>query len=114
MIQLYHNPRCSKSRQTLTLLEQNEKTFEIIDYLNHPPSAAQINHILSLLGITAHQIIRTKESILVKQGITLDRLTESECINLICEHPILLERPIVINGNRAVIGRPPELVLTII
>jgi arsenate reductase len=109
---IYHNPRCSKSRQTLQLLEENNMEVEIVDYLNNPPSANTLKEILTLLDVSADQIIRKKEAAF--KELNLKEATGAEMIKAIVKHPILLERPIVIANGKAAIGRPPENVLNII
>jgi len=112
--QIYHNPACSKSRETLQLLEDNNTSPEIIEYLESPPDADQIKRIIAMLGIPARELLRTGEAAYADAGLDDDNLDEDDIIRAICEFPILLQRPIVISGNRAVIGRPPSRVLEII
>ncbi len=112
-IQIYHNPRCSKSRQTLALLEENGVDPEVIEYLKTPPTAVELDAILTKLGKEPLALMRTGEDefkALVK-GKDLNR---EEMIALMVENPKLIERPIVVNGDRAAVGRPPESVLSII
>jgi len=110
---LWHNPRCSKSRQALSLLENEGVEAEIFKYLNHAPEVAEIKKILKMLGISARELMRTKESIYKELGLKgID--DEAVLIKAMSEHPKLIERPIFIKGNKAVIGRPPEKVLEIL
>lgn len=111
---IFHNPRCSKSRQTLALIEENGISPEIVEYLKTPPSVAGLSEIIDKLGINVRDIIRSKEDEYKEVGLDKDSLTDEEILEKLCSTPKLIERPIVINGDKAVIGRPPENVLTII
>ena len=110
VIRIYHNPRCSKSRATL-LVERGIEP-EIIDYLNNPPNAMMLKQIQAALDRPAMDMVRTKEAPFKEND--LESATENELIDAIAQFPILLERPIVVNGSRAAIGRPPENVLEIL
>lgn len=114
MIRIYHNPRCSKSRSALALLEQHGKPFEVVNYLEAPPSVDELNVLLSQLRITARQLLRTSEE--EYQSLHLDdpALDEQALIAAMTAHPRLIERPIVVVNGRAVIGRPPEVVRDIL
>lgn len=107
MIKIYHNPRCKKSREGLAILEASGKDFKIIKYLDEVPSKDEIKSILEQLGISPIDLVRTQEKIW-KESYKGKTLTNSELIKALHEHPKLIERPIVINNNKAVIGRPPE------
>lgn len=111
---IYHNPRCSKSRETLALLQENGIEPEVVEYLNTPPTVERLAEIVEMLGLeSAHQLIRDKESIY--KELDLDELMQDEeLLPLMNEYPKLIERPIVIKGNKAVLGRPPENVLDLI
>ncbi len=111
---IYHNPRCSKSRQTLALLEENGVSPAIVEYLNEPPDAATLTRLLELLGLTPRELMRTKESVYKELNLNDPALTDAELISAMQDNPILIERPIVVQGDRAVIGRPPENVLALI
>lgn len=113
-LSIYHNPRCSKSRETLALLEEKGLTPEIIKYLDTPPDAARLNTLLTLLGMSsARQLMRTKEA--VYKELRLDEVQDEQAlIAAMVENPKLIERPIVVNGNQAALGRPPEQVLDIL
>ncbi|MEX2515543.1 MAG: arsenate reductase (glutaredoxin) [Gammaproteobacteria bacterium] len=111
---IYHNPRCSKSRATLKLLEDHGHTPEVIEYLNTPPSVAELKHILKLLDLSPRELLRRNESAYQEAGLDDDSLNNSAIIRIMVAHPVLIERPIVICGDKAVIGRPPENVLAII
>ena len=113
MIKIYHNPRCSKSRQGLALLENSGKKFEIIKYLNTPISTKELSDILKKLDIEAIDLVRKNESIW-KENYKGKTLSNNEIIAILVENPKLIERPIVINNNKAVIGRPTESINTII
>ena len=111
---IYHNPRCSKSRETLALLEQKGLVPEVIKYLDTPPDADRISKLLALLGMSsARQLMRTKEAIYTELGLA-EVQDEQALIAAMVENPRLIERPIVVNGNKAALGRPPEHVLDIL
>ena len=113
-ITIYHNPKCSKSRQTLKLLEEQGGNLAIIEYLKNPPTAEKLKEILSLLGMSPRDLMRKKEDEYKKLGLANSNLSDGDLIDFMVRNPILIERPIVIYGERAVIGRPPENVLKII
>lgn len=108
---IYHNPRCSKSRQTLELLNQQGVEVEIIDYLKTPPSKAELKKTLKVLGLKARDIMRKSEDEYKISGLQDKSLTESQQIDLMIANPKVIERPIVISGDKAIVGRPPENVL---
>ncbi|HER26657.1 MAG TPA: arsenate reductase (glutaredoxin) [Rhodospirillales bacterium] len=110
-VTLYHNPRCSKSRQTLGLLEEYGIDLNIIEYLNDPPSAAELKEILALLAITPADLLRRKEA--REAGIDQSQ-DDDTLIAAMVANPIVIERPIVVANGQARIGRPPESVLEII
>lgn len=112
-MKIFHNPRCRKSRETLAILHDKNKEPEIIEYLNNPPNVKELKEILSMLNIQAHDLIRTGEAI-YKEQFKGKTLNNDQWIEAMIENPKLIERPIVISGNKAVIGRPPEKVLEII
>ena len=109
MIQIYHNPRCGKSRNCLAFIEKSKQDFEIIPYLTQTPTFDQLKTLLSQLNLEPIQLIRTKEKIWVEnfKGKTL---SDDQIINAMVENPILIERPIVVKDGKAIIGRDPELV----
>lgn len=113
-ITIFHNPRCSKSRQTLNILEEQGVSPEVLLYLETPPDADQLKAILGKLGITARDLLRKGEQEFKDNNLKDPSLTEEQLINFMCEFPKLIERPIVINGEKARIGRPPESVLEIL
>ena len=113
MIKIYHNPRCSKSRQTLEILENEKQDVQIIKYLNTPPTFEQLQSIIELLGIKPIDLVRKGEAIWKEQFIG-KTLSDNQIISAMIENPKLIERPIVINGKKAIIGRPPTKVLEIV
>lgn len=114
MIQIYHNPRCSKSRQTLQLLKDNGIDPEIILYLDNPPKPAKLKSLLSFLGMNNARDLMRKGEAVYKELDLKNENNEAALIEAMCAHPKLIERPIVIKENRAVLGRPPENVLDLI
>jgi len=111
---IYHNPRCSKSRQTLDLLEQQGVKPQVIEYLKTPPSIASLTTIIDQLGISARQLLRKGEAEYKELNLADESLTEQQLIQAMIEHPKLIERPIVIHDGKAKLGRPPEAVLEIL
>lgn len=107
MITIYHNPRCSKSRQGLALVEESGKDFEVVKYLNTPLSEEKLSEICTLLQISPIELIRKNESVW-KENFKGKNLTDGQIIKAMVKHPKLIERPIVVNGKKAVVGRPPE------
>ncbi|NNJ95226.1 MAG: arsenate reductase (glutaredoxin) [Halobacteria archaeon] len=113
-ITIYHNPRCSKSRATLALLEQQGRQADVVEYLKTPPSAAELEDILQMLGLEPRQLLRTKEAEYKKAGLDSPDLTRAQLIDAMVRYPKLIERPIVIKDGKAALGRPPEKVLDIL
>ena len=111
---IYHNPRCSKSRQSLALLSENGVESEVVEYLKTPPSADQIRTLLAQLELQPIQLMRKGEAIFKELGLGDEGVSDEQRIAAMAEHPILIERPIVVSGGKAAIGRPPESVLTIL
>lgn len=109
IMKIYHNPRCRKSREALAILEDNGAEFEIVEYLKDVPTAAELKDILKKLGMPAEQLLRKGEPEF-KELYKGKTLTEDEWIEAMVAHPKLIERPIVVKGNKAVVGRPPETV----
>lgn len=107
---LYHNPRCSKSRSALQLLQEAGKTVEVIEYLKTPPGASEIKILLKKLGLKAQDIVRKGED-LFKEKYKNKKISDNEWMEILSKNPILIERPIAVSGEKAVIGRPPERVL---
>ncbi|WP_041523068.1 arsenate reductase (glutaredoxin) [Gilvimarinus agarilyticus] len=114
MLSIYHNPRCSKSRQTLALLEEQGLTPEIIKYLDTPPTPAELSDVIDKLNISPRELLRRKEADYKALNLEDSSLSDKQLIAAMCSHPKLIERPIVINGNSARLGRPPEQVLEIL
>ena len=110
---IYHNPRCSKSRETLALLEGRGLAPRIVEYLETPPTAAELADLVKMLGIRPEALVRKGEDV-YKAEFAGRTLSDAEWIAAMVEHPALIERPIVVAGNRAVIGRPPERVSAIL
>lgn len=113
-VTIYHNPRCSKSRQTLQLLREQGIEPEIIEYLKTPPDEATLGHILEQLGISAHELTRTGESLYKELGLDKNPPNDAQMLRLLVENPKLIERPIVVTSQAAAIGRPPENVLKLL
>ena len=113
-LSIFHNPRCSKSRKTLEIIESQNIEVEIILFLQHPPSASELSSLLKKLGMKASDLIRKNESIIKELNIDLSSISEDDLISMMIEHPILIERPIVFNESSAIIGRPPENVQELI
>jgi len=111
---IYHNPRCSKSRQTLALLQEKDILPEVIEYLNTPPTAEELKNVLSLLNLGPRDLIRKKEAEYKEYNLDNPDLSNDDLIAAMIEHPRLIERPIVLCNGKAAIGRPPEDVLKII
>ena len=113
-VTIFHNPRCSKSRQTLALLTARGVDPSIIRYLDTPPDTATITRLLDLLGLQPRGLMRKKEAPYAELGLADENLPKDDLIRAMAEHPVLIERPIVVAGDRAAIGRPPENVLGIL
>ena len=113
MTTLYHNPRCSKSRQALQLLEEEGETIEIVKYLENPPTHQELKQVIELLGIDPIELVRKQEAEW-RENYKGKNLTNEDVIDAMIQHPKLIERPIAIKGTHAVVGRPPEKVLDIL
>jgi arsenate reductase len=111
-VTIYHNPRCTKSRQTLALLEGKGVKPRIVEYLETPPSPAELKRILKMLGMTPRQLLRKKEA--KEAGLDDAGLSDEALIKKMAANPIVIERPIVVKGSKAALGRPPENVLDIL
>jgi len=113
-VTIYHNPKCSKSRETLALLERKGIAPRVIEYLETPPSAAELARILELLDLEPRALMRKHEDEYRELGLGDERLTPAQLIDAMVEHPRLIERPIVLANGKAAIGRPPQNVERII
>ncbi len=111
---MYHNPRCTKSRQTLQLLKEHNIEPEVIEYLKTPPSRKTLSDILDMLGLEPRALIRKNETVYQEKNLGNPELSHSELIAAMVNDPILIERPIVINEGRGALGRPPEKIVEII
>jgi arsenate reductase (glutaredoxin) len=111
-VMIYHNPRCGRSRQTLSLLRERGIEPIVVEYLETPPSVAELKRILAMLGMSAQELLRKKEA--AAAGIDPGKLSENRVIEAMVKNPIVIERPIVVNGEHAALGRPPEAVLRIL
>lgn len=113
-VRIYHNPRCSKSRATLALLEERAIEPEVIRYLDQPPTADELRRLLTLLDLPARDLLRTGEAVYRDLGLADRSMDEAAIVNAMVSHPKLIERPIVVANGKAAIGRPPEAVLAIL
>ena len=113
MTTIYHNPRCSKSREALALLKEKNETIEIVNYLDTPLTKEKLSGIISLLGISPIDLVRKNEPVW-KENYKDKKINENELIIIMIENPKLIERPIVIKNGKAIIGRPPEKVIDIL
>ena len=113
MLTIYHNPRCRKSRETLNLIKDAGEEVEIIEYLKTPPSDEDLRQIVEKLGLPVEYLIRKNESI-YKEKLKDQLPDEDDWFKILSENPILIERPIVVKGDKAILGRPPENVLKFI
>ena len=113
-VTIYHNPRCSKSRQTLSLLQEQGIKPVIVEYLKNPPSTTKLTSLLKCLALKPRQLLRTKEAVYKALKLDNQELGDRDILKAMTEHPELIERPIVVSGHKAAIGRPPENVLEIL
>jgi arsenate reductase (glutaredoxin) len=113
-VTIYHNPRCSKSRQTLALIEDKGIAPKVVDYLKAPPTVTELKNVLKKLGLRARDIVRKGEARYAELGLKERDVGDDELLALMVANPILIERPIVVSGEKAAIGRPPEAVLDIL
>lgn len=113
-ITIYHNPRCSKSRQALQLLRERGLEPTVVEYLKHPPDERQLKRLLKMLGMTPRELMRNKEAEYRALGLDKPALSAAALIKAMAAHPVLIERPIVVANGAAVVGRPPEKVLDIL
>ncbi|ORU91875.1 MAG: arsenate reductase (glutaredoxin) [Cycloclasticus sp. symbiont of Poecilosclerida sp. M] len=113
-IKIYHNPRCSKSRQTLQLLQDNSVQPTVVEYLKDAPNKQELESVLTLLGLAPRDLMRKGEAVYKELNLADDSLSTEQLISAMLENPILIERPIVLANGKAAIGRPPESVLDIL
>lgn len=113
-IVIYHNPRCSKSRSTLQLLADRGIHPVVVEYLKAPPTVEELKILLGKLGMTPRQLLRKSEAVYKELGLDDTRLPDDALIKAMAEHPVLIERPIVVSGDKAALGRPPEAVLALL
>ena len=113
-VTIYHNPRCSKSRQTLALLRERGVEPRIVEYLQTPPEVVELRHILGLLNLSPRQLMRAGETEYRANGLDDDGLSEADLVRAMVDHPRLIERPVVLANGKAALGRPPENVLAIL
>ncbi len=113
-VKIYHNPRCSTCRQTMALLDEKGETPEVIEYLETPPTEAELKEIIEMLGIKPRDLMRKKEKIYKELELSDESLPDAALIMAMASHPQLIERPIVIKDGKAALGRPPKLVLDIL
>lgn len=109
-MKIYHNPRCTKSRQTLQIIRDAGVEPDVVEYLRDPPDRSELEEILAMLGIEPQELMRKKEPLYKELGLSCRELSREEAIEVLVANPKLIERPIVVSGGRAVIGRPPERV----
>lgn len=112
-LKIYHNPRCSKSRETLQLIEESGALVEVVEYLNTIPSKQELTQLVAQLGIRPEQLIRKGEEV-YKEHFKGKELSDAEWIDAMVTYPKLIERPIVVKGNKAILGRPPQNVLELL
>lgn len=112
MVEIYHNPRCSKSREALQLLQKKNLNIQVILYLNQPITITKLKRVIRLLKISPMELIRTNETTWKEKS--KDTFTDSDLVKLMIQYPKLIERPIIVNGNKAVIGRPASKILDIL
>lgn len=113
-VRIFFNPACTKCRLSKELLEARGEHIEVIEYLTTPPQRAELEHVLSMLGLEPRQLMRQHEAPYAELALDRPELSRDELISMMIEHPILIERPIVIKDGKAVIGRPPERILDIL
>jgi arsenate reductase (glutaredoxin) len=113
-VQIFHNPKCSKCRLTMEILNEKGVETTVVEYLNAPPTRDELNEVLDLLGIEPRDLMRKHEVPYKENNLDNPDLSHEQLIRAMVDNPILIERPIIINGNKATIGRPPEKVLEIL
>jgi len=113
-VRIFYNPKCSKCRLTMDILDNKDIKTTVVEYLNTPPNSTELNEVLGLLGLEPRDLMRKHEAPYQENNLSNPDLTREQLIQAMIDHPILIERPIIINGNKATIGRPPEKVLDIL
>ena len=113
-VRIWHNPRCSKSRETLALLRGRGIDPVVVEYLRTPPTGAEIDEALTLLGLAPRDLLRKKEKAYEDLGLADRSLSDTALVKAMADHPVLIERPIVFAGGKAALGRPPEAVLAVL
>ena len=113
-ITIYHNPRCSKSREALALLREHQTAPRVVAYLDTPPSVVELKNLVRLLGISARDLIRTGEPEYREMGLSDPTMDDDALLEVMAKHPRLIQRPIIVHGDRAIIGRPPHKVLDLL
>ena len=113
-VKIYHNPRCSKSRETLKLLQERGVEPEVVKYLDTPPGREELVALLAQLGLEPRELMRRKEAVYKELGLDAPALTRDQLIQAMLDHPVLIERPIVVSNGKAALGRPPERVLEVL
>lgn len=114
LVTIYHNPKCAKSRETLQLLKERGIEPRVVEYLKTPPTKTELEHLLALLGMEPRALLRAKEPEYKQAGLADPKLSRAALLRAMLEHPRLIERPIVVAGKKAALGRPPENVLKIL
>lgn len=113
-VTIWHNPRCSKSRATLEMLRERDIEPRVVRYLDDPPDVPELDRVLGLLGLEPRELMRRREDIYSELGLDDEGLDREQLLRAMHEHPVLIERPVVLAGGKAAIGRPPENVLEIL
>ncbi len=113
-VRIYYNPKCTKCRLSLQLLDENGISPDVVEYLNEPPTTKELNEILDLLALEPRELMRQHETPYKELNLGDENLTRDELIQAMIDNPVLIERPIVIKGKKATIGRPPEKILDIL
>lgn len=113
-IEIWHNSRCSKSREALRLLTDRGVEPKVVEYLKHPPSASRLEEVLRMLDLSPRDLMRTKEEPYRSLGLADSNKTKRELVEAMVAHPVLIERPVIIRGERAVVARPPERALEVL
>ncbi len=113
-VRIFYNPECSKCRLTMTILNENDIKTTVVEYLNTPPDFTELNEVLQLLNMQPRELMRKHEAPYKDNKLDKPNLSREQLIQAMIDNPVLIERPIIINGNKAIIGRPPEKVLDIL